>query len=119
MFIKRSFKVFVIVLAVFIMAAVTYAYAASNTVPAGHAGDGSGGITGYVVSAIHYTLNATNPANIDSVAFTLDNAASTVRIVLDGHTYSCSGGPTDWTCDTTSPAATAAGASSLEVVAAE
>ncbi len=52
----------------------TYAFTAANTVPASHAGDGSGAVTGYTVTNVHYTLNA-NPATIDSVAFTVDRDA--------------------------------------------
>ncbi len=55
-----------------VIAAATYAFAAANTVPASYAGDGSGAISGFVISNIHYTLNAANPAgDITNVTFTV------------------------------------------------
>ena len=104
----------------------TYAYTAANTVPASKAGDGSGAITGYTASSVHYNLNATNPQNIDSVTFTLNSApvaGSTVKIklVAAGSTwYSCtmSGTPAvNASCTTTG--ATVATADQLTVVAAD
>ncbi len=65
-----------------IVAASAYAYTAANTVPNTKAGDGQGTISGYVVSSVQYTLDATNPANIASVAFTLDAPATQVRAKL-------------------------------------
>lgn len=64
------------------LALATYAFTASNTVPATKAGKGEGAITGYTVSGIAYTLSAANPANIDSVAFTLSASAATVKAKL-------------------------------------
>ena len=108
------------------LAAGTYAYTAANTVPATKAGAGSGAITGYTASAVHYNLNATNPQNIDSVTFTLNSepvAGSTVKIklVAAGSTwYSCtmSGTPAvDASC--TTAGATVPTADQLTVVAAD
>ncbi len=117
MFLSRAFKVLVIALVAFVFAGVATAFAAANTVPDSYAGDGSGNISGYTVSNVQYTLNATNPANIDAVSFTLDAAAGTVRIQLNGSTwYSCSNtGSTNWSCST--PGETVLGATSLRVVA--
>lgn len=56
----------------------TYAFTASNVVPGTKAGQGEGTISGYTVSGVAYTL-AANPTNIDSVAFTLSAAATTVK----------------------------------------
>lgn len=117
----RNMKVLFVVLVVIAMAASAYAFAAANTVPATKAGDGSGAISGYTVSAIVYNLNSSNPTNLDSVDFTLSDAAVTVKIKLvsAGSTwYNCtvvSGN--DWTCNTTSPAQTVTTMDSLEVVA--
>lgn len=99
-----------------------YAYAATNTVPGSNAGSGSGSISGYTVSSIAYTLNSTTPTNLDQVAFTIaPTAASTVKVQLAaaGSWYSCTNTAGSVTCNTTSPQATAAGATQLTVVAAE
>jgi hypothetical protein len=97
------------------------ALTASNTVNATVAGSGSGAISGYTVSAVAYNLNATTPANIDSVTFTLSAAATVVKakLVAAGSTYyNCtvvSGN--NWSCATTSPQATVATADQLTIVA--
>src|SRR5262245_61908675 len=84
------------------LAFATYAFTASNTVPGTKAGQGEGTISGYTVSGVAYTL-ASNPANIDSVAFTLNAAATTVKakLVLGSATYTnCAvSGGTSVTCD--------------------
>lgn len=67
-----------------------------------------------------YTLSASNPANIDSVAFTLDAAAATVKakLVQTSSTYTtCSvSGGTSVTCDF-SPDVSVLSADELSVVA--
>jgi hypothetical protein len=114
--------------ALFLGAAVlagTFALTASNTVPASKAGDGSGAITGYAVSAVHYTLNGTDPTKIDEVSFTVDaapKAGSTIRIKLEsaGSTwYSCTNVSTAVTCATTSPQANVLPSNELRVVVAD
>jgi hypothetical protein len=101
----------------------TYAFTAANTVPAGKAGDGQGAVTGYVLSSVHYDLNATNPGNVDAVTFTLDSvpaATSTIRAQLNaGAWYSCTNSGADVTCATTAPQATVLAATSLRVVVAD
>jgi hypothetical protein len=76
------------VLAVAVSAAA-YGFTATNTVPTSYAGDGSGTISGYTVSAIAYTLNTTDPTKVDKVAFTLSSAATSVKVkaVASGSTY--------------------------------
>jgi hypothetical protein len=100
----------------------TYAFTAANTVPDTKAGDGQGTVTGYVLSSVHYNLNATNPANIDSVTFTLDStpvAGSTLRAQLApaGTWYTCTNAGTAVTC--TTPAATVLAATNLRVIIAD
>jgi hypothetical protein len=100
----------------------TYAFTAANTVPDTKAGDGAGTVTGYVLSSVHYNLNATNPANIDSVQFTLDSApvaGSTIKAQLfpAGSWYTCTATGTSATCTTTG--ATVLAATSLRVVVAD
>jgi hypothetical protein len=101
------------------LALATYAFTASNVVPGTKAGKGEGAITGYTVSAVAYTL-ASNPANIDSVAFTLNSAATSVKakLVQSSGTYtSCAvSGGTSVTCDF-SPDVSVTSADELSVVA--
>lgn len=85
------------------MATGAYAFTASNTVPSSNAGSGSGTISGYTVSGIAYTLNATTPTDIDSLAFTLNANATTAKakIVSGSTTYTaCTiAGGVNVTCD--------------------
>ena len=101
------------------LALATYAFTASNVVPGTKAGKGEGTISGYTVSGVAYTL-AANPANVDSVAFTLSSAATTVKakLVQASSTYTnCSvSGGTSVTCDF-SPDVSVVSADELSVVA--
>ncbi len=122
MFNFRYFKFFVIALMGLIFASAAFAFAAANTVPATAAGDGAGAISGYTVSNIQYVLNAGTPSNIDMVTFTLDSAATTVKIKLvaaGGTYYSCTNpSGMNWECVTTAPQATVLPADELRVIAA-
>lgn len=108
-----------------ILSSVAYGFAAANIVPASGAGDGAGAITGYTISNVKYALNATTPANIDSVSFTITpggsaGAPTTVKakLVSSSSTYStCSLSATTWTCNFTGITATAA--DELRVIAAQ
>jgi len=119
MFIKRSIKVFVIAIVAFAFASVATAYAAANIVPDSKAGDGSGVISGYTVSAIHYNLNST-PTTIDTVTFNLNSTPAagstiTIRLVAGGPTwYTCTNLLAAVTCTTTGAPVTTA--NSLQVV---
>jgi hypothetical protein len=120
----------VIVLALMI-AGGAYAFTASNTVPSTTAGAGSGTVSGYTVSNLHYALNATSPTNIDSLTFTISPAVpstSSGKVVIQAalttggpNTYTCSTDTagTSATCATTSPQLTAALLSGVTVVAAQ
>ncbi len=123
MFPSRALKISLIIIVMFAVAGAASALAAANTVPDSKAGDGSGNITGYVVSSIHYNLNGTTPSNIDSVTFNLDSvpvAGSTIKIQLNGADwYSCSNVGVAVTCNTTAPQATVLPANSLRVVVAD
>ena len=107
-----------------IVGVTVFGFAAANIVPASQAGDGSGAITGYTASAIKYNLNVANPANVDSVQFTLDSAppaGSTMRVKLvsAGSTwYTCTNVTTTLTCVTTSPPATVLASDQLRVIVA-
>jgi hypothetical protein len=111
-------RTLVAVLLVLILSVAVYGFAAANTVPASSAGDGSGVISGYAISNIHYALNAANPANIQTVTFDIaPTSAGDVRITMDGATWStCSNTAGVVTCPVNQAALTAL---SLRVVAAE
>src|SRR5439155_1712975 len=97
-----------------------YAFTASNTVPNAYLGQGANVISGYAISSITYNQNASNPCNIDSVAYTITPAAAgtvSVQLVSGGSWYSCTNTSGSVSCATTSPQATASAASSLNVVA--
>jgi hypothetical protein len=118
----RSSKWFAVLLVLVLMTAA-FAFAASNTVPVTRAGEGYSTTAGYTVSAVVYNLNATTPSNIDSVTFTLNAAASSVkiRLVTTGSYYTCTttNAPTNtnWSCNTSG--ATVAAADELRVIASE
>jgi len=100
----------------------TYAFTAANTVPATKAGDGSGAITGYTVTNVHYTLSGADFTNIDTVSFTVDSAppsGSTMKaqLVSGGTWYSCTNVTTTVTCTTTG--ATVVPANQLRIVIAD
>ena len=102
------------------LAAAGSAFTASNTVPNASLGQGANVISGYTVSGVTYSPNASTPSNIDSVAFTISpSTASSVEIQLvsGGSWYTCSNSSGSVTCATTSPQATAGAANSLNVVA--
>jgi hypothetical protein len=112
---------FLIVLLVVLLAMIgTYAFTASNTVPATQAGSGSGAISGYTISNVAYTLNA-NPNNIDAVTFTISPAAAgtvKIQLVSGGTWYDCTNSSGSVSCDTTvGTQATVAPANNLTVVA--
>ncbi|MBI5824772.1 MAG: hypothetical protein HZB18_12145 [Chloroflexi bacterium] len=101
----RNFKVLFVVFAVVILSVAAYAFAAANTVPATKAGDGTGAVSGYTITSIVYTLNATTPTTLDEVSFDLGAAATQVKaqLVSSGGTwYACTlDTGTVWQCDTT------------------
>lgn len=101
----RKLRYVLAVLLAAIVAVGAYAFTNSNTVPASHAGSGSGAISGYTVSNISYTPDATTPTNLDAVSFTLDAAAKTVKAQVDsvaGTWYACTNtSGNSWSCDTT------------------
>jgi hypothetical protein len=78
-----------------------YAFTASNTVPATTAGAGSGAVSGYTITNIHYALDATTPSNIDSLTFTITPAVpSTGSGKVTIAAALSTGGPTNYTCTT-------------------
>jgi len=117
---KRHLIVLLVAVGILGAAVAGSAFTASNTVPNATLGQGANVISGYTVSGVTYTPNGSNPANVDSVAFTISPAtASSVEIQLasGGAWYTCSNSSGSVTCATTSPQATAGAANSLNVVA--
>ena len=106
--------------AVAVVAGGSYAFTASTTVPSTQAGQGTGTVSGYAVTSVGYTLNATTPSNIDAVTFTINpTTATTVKaqLVAAGTWYSCVNTAGSVSCNTTSPQMIAATAATLNVVA--
>jgi hypothetical protein len=108
-----------------------YAFTAANTVPSTAAGSGSGAVTGYVVTDVHYALNAATPTNVDSITFIVSPVipsgssgqvqVSTTLTSGGPNAYSCTTNVTGdtVTCPTTSPQLTADTLTGLTVVAAQ
>lgn len=81
---KRNRKRYALAaLLAFVFATASFAFAASNTVGPSNAGDGQNTVSGFTVSAVSWTLDATNPANISGLQFTIAPAAASVRVALD------------------------------------
>ncbi|MBN2502984.1 MAG: hypothetical protein JXB38_19550 [Anaerolineales bacterium] len=105
---KKAFRPrnFLVVIMLLVLAAVAYGFAATNTVAVSSAGDGAGTVSGYDIDNIHYTLDATDPTDIDGVSFDMTgaSAAQTVYIQMDSYVgwFTCTMSGTSATCDTTS-----------------
>ena len=101
--INKKFKIMALLVLAVVMSAATFGFAAANTVSDGVGGEGTGAISGYTVSNVVYTLDATDPTQFDTVTFTLNANASDVYAGLGngGTIYwtSCTGGPLDFSCD--------------------
>lgn len=111
--------------AVFSIVAVSaLGFAATNTVPATNAGDGSNTVSGYTISNVHYNLNPANPATANSVTFDISPAVpatGTAAVSFDGGTTwssSCTTGSTI-TCTFSTTQPIGAAFTSLRVVAAQ
>jgi hypothetical protein len=127
----RNSKIALAVVVALAVGGGAYAFTASNTVPASTAGAGSGAVSGYTVTNLHYALDATTPTNIDSLTFTITPtvpSTGTGKVVISAALST--GGPTTYTCttDTTgtlvtcatvSPQLTAALLTGVTVVAAQ
>jgi hypothetical protein len=105
MFIKRSLKFFIIVMAVVLaLSTMAFAFANSIVVPdSSNAGYGPGDVGGYTVTGIEYTL-ANDPIGLTSVKLTLDTAATGVNAKVTGENWvGCDNvddiPTTVWTCD--------------------
>jgi hypothetical protein len=118
----RLARLFVTLIVILLLASVAYAYTASNTVPANRAGSGSATISGYVVDNVSYNLSNSDPSEIDSVTFSLDASASTVKIKLVSSSFTyfdCTNtAGFNWSCSI-SGAVTVLEADELQVIAAQ
>lgn len=97
----RKFRYVAALLLAVVVAAGAYAFTASNSVDASHAGSGTGNITGYAVTNIKYTLDSTDASKLSAVSFDLDAAAGTVKaqVVTGGTWYDCTNSSGfSWTC---------------------
>lgn len=65
-----------------LLAAGTYAFTNTNTVPASKAGQGVNTISGYTVTNVDYNESTTNPHKLISVEFDLNAAADVVKVSL-------------------------------------
>lgn len=108
-----------------IVASGSYALTAANTVPTSRAGDGTGAVSGYTASNVHYNINALDPSKADSVQFTLNAtppAGGTLkaRVVsgAGGQWYDCTNIATAATC-TLGTGVTVSEIDQLRVVAAD
>ncbi len=118
----RRKKLYLALLVVPALAALAmYGLTNSNTVTAKAAGDGSGAISGFTISDVGYTLNASDPTKIDAVTFTISPATTSTlkaKLVASGTSwYSCTNTAGSVSCATTSPQATVLAADELRVVA--
>jgi hypothetical protein len=114
---NRTLRTIGIFLLLFVVTTAMYAFTAENTVDDSLAGIGEGGISGYVVTDISWTLDPGDPSQITGVEFTLDADASSAFARVDEGTWAeCTGGPTAWSCPVTGDTLAAA---TLEVAAAE
>ncbi len=119
MSVTRFYTRFVpVLILIAILATAAFAFAASNTVTTSYAGDGTGTVSGYTVT-VGYTLNATNPANIDTANLTLNQPANTVHVRVNaaGSWIACTGSGTTWSCNLTGTSVLSL--TSLQVVAAQ
>ena len=99
-----------------------YAFTASNTVPNATLGQGANTISGYTLTSVAYNLDATTPTNLDSVSFTIAPTTATsvkAQLAPAGTWYTCTNTAGSVSCPTTSPQATAASATALNVVASQ
>ena len=111
---------------ILVLGAATYGFAAANTVDTSQAGEGSGGISGYSVTNIEYTLDASDPTAFTMVEFDLDATAGEVHVGLgDGggniewfNTCTDMGGD-HWECDLTGATTAVADAVQLHVASAD
>lgn len=73
-----NFKTLLIVLAVLVVAAGVYAFAAQNTIADSAAGYKASTVPGYTVTNIVYDLDATDPTIVDAITFDIAPSSGSV-----------------------------------------
>ena len=99
-----------------------FALTASNTVPDSKAGDGSGAVSGYTITGVHYALKSADPTKFDTVTFNLSSTpatGSTIKLKVGGSWYSCANTAAAVTCDTSTGSPSVQPADSLQIVVAD
>jgi len=122
---RANLRLLIALAIIAILATSAYGFAASNTFAggAGHAGDGSGTVSGYAVSSVAYEIKSNDPTQLSTVSFALDNIATTVKVSVDGGTNwaDCSAALAPavdgWTCDLSALNAKVVDITNLRVVA--
>lgn len=117
---SQRVRIFGAVLAAGLVGGGAYAFTASNTVPATIAGAGSGTVSGYTVTNIHYALDATTPVNVDSMTFTISPSipsTSTGKVIAS--VALTVGGPTTYACTTNTAGDTATCATTVPQLTAD
>ncbi len=90
-----------------LIAGGAYAFTASNTVPNATVGAGTGTVSGYTITNLHYALNATTPTNIDTVTFTISPVVPSTgsgKVAISAALST--GGPNTYNCTTDTTGAT-------------
>jgi hypothetical protein len=121
------FKFLALVTFSVVVMSVGFGFAAQNTVDESSAGDGWAEISGYNVTNVQYTLNNTNPQNLDNVKFNISGGhgkPGTVKakLVQNSSTWfdctsSSTSAPYAYTCTTTG--VSVQNANELRVIAAQ
>ena len=88
------YRILALLVLALVLGAATYGFAAGNTVASGVAGEGSGGISGYAVTDVHYTLDNGDPTLFTNVSIDLGAAADANNVYAG---ISLTGGaPSSW-----------------------
>jgi hypothetical protein len=116
---KKGKFVAIIVIAL-LLSITSYAFAATNTVPATNAGDGSASISGYSITSVSYTLLSADNSKIDTVTFKIAPITATsvkIRLVSTSSSwFPCNNASGTVTC-TVNGGATVLAADVLQVIA--
>ena len=120
---KHGFPTRIVLVAVeaAVIAGGANAFTAANTVPTSNAGAGAGTVSGFVITNLHYALDATTPANIDSLTFNVAPvipSTSAGKVIISAALST--GGPINYPCttDTTGAIVTCATMSPTQLTAA-
>ncbi len=125
---KMRLRLIALVILALVLSAAVYGFANANSMPAdSYAGDGQVAVSGFTISNIHYSLNATTPANVDEISFTLNRAVAaggTHKLVVThsgtDYSFDCDLDTIAPTCDLTGGTTmTVLGITNLRIIAAD